>query len=408
MPQKEAQATDRRKSLKPPSRPQTQAVTSPVETSTPNGFKLNGLDDDLTPQHYTGLVLDPSTAGSIKSLLEKKDHDGVWRALTKKYSKSRPNAPGNQSDLLNDDTWTVEEDTRSRIAIVVQYSLEAIQYAHKALDLNAWQLAIWLTMLKAAHERFIELIWTSERVKYHHIASQVFESVVEQYYKGVPIQTNDAVPVSQKRPFTWSQIQTLVSYHIESYVRQARLIAWVFARPQETVQIVESKFLKGTRIQIPPLSQGIEADKWEGEKERMAQEEAAQAAERERVIAARAAAAAEAELKAPPPLPVKDQKAVIALPEFLGAAPCSPTAETLFPPSVPYPSFIDAKFVSKTMDQIASTYFSEFQKHVEKRMEHQSNEVNQRIAALERVIHEGRRTSARPKTPTNGRTRSGK
>ena len=56
-------------------------------------------------------------------------------------------------------------------------------------------------------------------------------------------------------------------------------------------------------------------------------------------------------------------------------------------------------------------HFTEFQKHLEKRLEHQITEVNYRIAALELAVNENKKglpATPKPKTPKIGKPKTSK
>ncbi|TPX35596.1 hypothetical protein SmJEL517_g02109 [Synchytrium microbalum] len=372
----------RRGSIKPLSRPTTaSAVKSEI-------LKKVSIKEEIPVGAYTGLILDQVNAVTIKQHLQRKETDAVWAYMSKLYDPATDASP---SESLRPQERTSDiEDSDARREMIVQYSLEALLHGHKTLDLDPFQLSVWLTILKASHDRFTDVIANmhqSTSIDYAQTSAQAFQSVMEQYVVGVPIPQHLVEGLKPITPFTWKEIENLASYHVNSYVQQSKLIAYVFRNPQEIARTTETRSMYNAVI--PPLSEGIDADQWEEVKrtEREKQEhEALQAAEKTNILKSTVSIAP---LEPIPQsrAPVSEQKSMRPLTPYTAPIPVL-QAETLFPSSTITVPFIDPNFVTKTITHTAASYMQTFQQHLEKRLQHQERELQARISAIEAAMAE--------------------
>ncbi|KAJ3161833.1 hypothetical protein HDU86_006604 [Geranomyces michiganensis] len=272
------------------------------------------------------------------------------------------------------------EDQVSRDNILAGLYVDAAAFGLN-VGFTAWQLAVWMTIYADAHAAFVTP------------TDSVDEPCREALIAAL-VRHNRACHVTGKTPFSKQDATLLIDYWTYTYIKNQRLLKFVFGQPQDVSWTRYYAHLS-TPPQFTPLAEAISAEKWEdhcraleraaAEKLREEKEEAERIRQKQEDHAAAAALqAAQAQVaaapeprvtlarppQAPPPLP--NAAALFSPPTPVAVEnPTAPAGKTLAPAEI-------AAILSATID----AHIAALASHLDSCMDHQMGEMTRVVDSL--------------------------
>ncbi|KAJ3157216.1 hypothetical protein HDU89_002628 [Geranomyces variabilis] len=405
-------------------------VRAPADGA-PSPSSLTPTDTDPTPpasvqpprskstHSYESLTLDAETSDQLLSLLQASDSAGCDALMRKIFNLHAPPLPPSHFLTLSQSAALAHvydpdiEDQVARDNIIAGLYIDAAAFG-LSVGFTAWQLAVWMTVFADAHGIFTQQLTTGSESGDEPTCGEALISALVRHNR--PCRNIGGMPFSKQ------DAALLIDYWTYTYVKNQRLLAFVFGQPQD-VSWTRYRAHLSTPPEFMPLADAISAEKWEdhcraqeraaAEKLREEMEEAQRIKQKEEDDAAAAAAlkAAQVQATAAPEPPI-----TLAPPPQ--AAPLLPDAAALFSP--PPPIAVDPTPAGKTLApaEIAAilsatidAHIAALASHLDSCMDHQMGEMSRVVDSLVKDRDGGSGASvkkgAKAKTPTTEKDKSG-
>ncbi|KAJ3184270.1 hypothetical protein HDU87_005117 [Geranomyces variabilis] len=368
---------------------------------------------------FEGLALDAETSDQLLTLLEASDSAGCDALIRKVFNLHPPPLPPSHFLTLSQSAALAHvydpevEDRVSRDNILAGLYIDAAAFGLR-VGFTAWQLAIWMTVFADAHGSFTQQLTMGSDSGDEPTCSEVFIAALVRHNR--PCRNIGGTPFSKQ------DAALLIDYWTYTYIKNQRLLAFVFGQPQD-VSWTRYRAHLSTPPEFIPLAEAISAEKWEdhcraqeraaAEKLREEMEEAQRIKQKQEDEAAAAAALKAAQVQvaaapespitlAPPPLaapPLPDAAALFSPPPPIAIDP-TPAGKTLAPAEI-------AAILSATID----AHIAALASHLDSCMDHQIGEMTRVVDSLVKDRDGGGGASgkkgAKAKTPTTEKDKGG-
>ncbi|KND01744.1 uncharacterized protein SPPG_03537 [Spizellomyces punctatus DAOM BR117] len=343
-------------------------IQAPEKTPTaPSSGSVNGpqalrerrsiLPEEL--KDFDGLALGRDESEQVIECIQNQDFEGAVTIIRSAFVLRPPPPPPSHilhvpSSAIKYQPDREEEDATFRDVILSKYYTEACSFA-VSVGFTSWQLAVWITLFSEGHKENLAQIRELDGSAHRLSCLEIFSNLLMDYnYKRL-----------RRQAFTKQEMIMLIDYFTQSYAQHMRLITHVFTQLQDIeityihTHLEEPNQITSpnggyTKLVLPPLKEGIPAEKWddwcraEEERKRLEREKEEEAAETARKLAeAEAKAAADASVIEE----VKDtQKAASILQRLVLPPPPIPSPLSLFPERVVSTKVADPQIVQALAD----------------------------------------------------------